>query len=196
MKVAAVTRALRSGDVITLRSPELDEAKGVLEYIRELARDAARNLNHPASFFEAMSESDERGFLESCEKHPTNFLIAAYLDNGRVIGTTGLAQSAPTFSRHTGELGLGVLAPYRKLGVGRVLMDALIEQAQANGIWNLMLRVRTFNAPAIALYESLGFRRVGVLHRVAALPDGLADEYLYQREGQREGQREAGQQPA
>jgi ribosomal protein S18 acetylase RimI-like enzyme len=183
MKIAPIVKKLRSGDSLTLRSPELDEAASVLEYIRELSRDAARNLNHPASFFESMAESDERAFLESCEKHPKNFLIAAYLEGGRVVGTTGITQSAPTFSRHTAELGLGVLAPYRKLGVGRVLMDVLIEQAQANGIWNLLLRVRTFNAPAIALYESLGFRRVGVLNRVASLPDGLFDEYLYQREG-------------
>jgi len=183
MEVTSLTKKLRGGEPVLLRSPRLDEAAIVLDYIRALSRDAARNLNHPASFFESMKVEDERGFLEMVAQHPKNFLIAAFV-NGEVVGTAGITQSAPTFSRHCAELGLGVLAPYRQQGVGRILMDAVIENATQLGVGNLLLHVRTFNAPAIALYESLGFRRVGILYRVAKLSDTeFADEYVYQREG-------------
>ena len=168
--------------MLELRSPDGADAAAVLAYIRALSKEAYRYLNHPPAFFEAMTLDVERAFLEGCAAHRKNVLIAASLD-GLVIGTTNISIHAASFSPHCAELGLGVLEPYRKMGVGRLLMETLIEAANAVGVWNLHLRVRTFNAPAIALYESLGFRRVGVLEAVAELPDGLADEYMYQRIG-------------
>jgi [ribosomal protein S18]-alanine N-acetyltransferase len=184
MKIPRVVMHLRTGEAVDLRSPDAADGAAVLSYIRSLSKEAFRNLNHPPEFFEAMTEEAEAAFLESCAKHPKNFFIAAFLD-GKVIGTTNITLETATFSPHCAELGLGVLEPYRQRGVGRLLMDALIDNAEKNGVWNLALRVRTFNAPAIALYDSLGFRRVGVLRQIAELPDGLADEYVYQREGSR-----------
>jgi putative acetyltransferase len=82
---------------------------------------------------------------------------------------------------HTGELGIGVLEEARGLGLGRALMDRVLAFGAANGITNVHLRVRTFNEPAIRLYESLGFTRVGTLKAVARLPEGDFDEHIYQR---------------
>ncbi len=62
--------------------------------------------------------------------------------------------------------------------------DAFAE-AERVGVWNLSLRVRTFNTPAIALYEHAGFFRVGTM-QAAALIEGLPeDEHIYQRLGSR-----------
>lgn len=154
----------------------------MLSYVRELSQEAWRSLAHPPEVFAALSEADERAFLESVDAHPRNFFVAAF-SAGRVIGAANVRVDTATFSQHSGELGLGVLAAYRRQGVARVLMQSLIEAASELGVWNLTLRVRTFNEPAIALYESLGFRRVGVLHGVTALPEGYVDEYVYQRCG-------------
>jgi ribosomal protein S18 acetylase RimI-like enzyme len=180
MKITPVERHLRTGERVELRSPDVAEAPELLSYIRALASEASRNLNHPPEFFEAITEEGEAAFLEACATHPKSFLLAAYVD-GHVVGTTNLTAASATFSPHCGELGLGVLASHRRKGVGRLLMEALIENAEKVGVDNLLLRVRAFNAPAIALYEALAFRRVGILYRVARLPDGFADEYLYQR---------------
>ncbi|HVH42419.1 MAG TPA: GNAT family N-acetyltransferase [Labilithrix sp.] len=182
MKIPAVVSRLRTGESVELRSPDAADASAVLDFIRALSREASRNINHPPEFFEAMTVEAEASFLESCAAHPTNFFIAAFL-GAAVVGTANISTSGASVSRHCAELGLGVLAMCREKGLGRRLMETLIENAQQNGVWNLQLRVRTFNEPAIALYDSLGFRRVGVLQRVAHLDDGFADEYVYQREG-------------
>jgi len=60
-------------------------------------------------------------------------------------------------------------------------MEKLIATCAEVGITNLTLRVRTFNQSAIHLYERLGFRRVGTLHAIVELPEGFADEHVYQR---------------
>lgn len=49
----------------------------------------------------------------------------------------------------------------RGRGVGRRLMDALERAAKKRGCDRLRLEVREKNRPAIALYESLGYRRIG-----------------------------------
>lgn len=181
MKISPVTTQLRTGETVELRSPGATEAGAVLDYIRALTREAHRNLNHPTEYFEAMSLESEAAFLQSNVAHPKNFFIAAFLDR-EVVGTTNIAVDPGSFSGHCAELGLGVLASQRSKGLGRLLLQTLITTARDNGVWNLRLRVRTFNEPAIALYESLGFRRVGVLHHVAKLEDGYADECVYQLE--------------
>ncbi|HUK62202.1 MAG TPA: GNAT family N-acetyltransferase, partial [Dongiaceae bacterium] len=56
--------------------------------------------------------------------------------------------------------GMGVTPEARRRGTGRVLMEALIEQARARAVTEVQLEVLEQNAPAIALYEALGFRRV------------------------------------
>lgn len=180
MRIPAFTTRLSTGDSLEVRSPVGSDAAAMLVYVRELSREAWRALAHPPEVFAAMSDADERSFLEGVAAQPRSFFLAAFCA-GRVIGTTNLRVDAATFSQHCGELGLGVLADYRRRGVARLLMASLIQVATELGVWNLTLRVRTFNEPAIALYESLDFRRVGTLRGVTALPEGYVDEYLYQR---------------
>lgn len=50
---------------------------------------------------------------------------------------------------------------YRRRGIAAALISLLAEQAQAIGLAFLTLEVRESNAPAIALYEKLGFTTVG-----------------------------------
>jgi len=50
----------------------------------------------------------------------------------------------------------------KRQGIGRLLLSALIQTAQGRGVEVIHLEVRAGNAPAIALYEGLGFQRVGL----------------------------------
>ena len=58
-------------------------------------------------------------------------------------------------------MNIAVHPDYRRKGVARQLIDALTEKLAANGIRSLMLEVRASNAPAISLYEKLGFALAG-----------------------------------
>jgi ribosomal protein S18 acetylase RimI-like enzyme len=55
-----------------------------------------------------------------------------------------------------GVHGLWVEPDVRRRGLGRAVMDALLEWGAEQGATTLWLHVETDNAPAIALYESLG----------------------------------------
>jgi ribosomal-protein-alanine N-acetyltransferase len=62
-------------------------------------------------------------------------------------------------------LAIGVLPDARRMGVGRRLLDAVIEHGRAHGAARLVLEVRADNDAALALYRRAGFaevaRRVG-----------------------------------
>ncbi len=75
--------------------------------------------------------------------------------------------------------GMGVAPGRRRGGLGRALMVSLIEQARRRAVREIVLEVLEQNTPAIALYESLGFRRFRMLDvwlLEAPLPAGPARE--------------------
>lgn len=59
-------------------------------------------------------------------------------------------------------LNIAVRPDLRRSGYGRRLLSILLQVAVKMGITRSVLEVRTGNTAAIGLYESLGFRRIGV----------------------------------
>jgi ribosomal protein S18 acetylase RimI-like enzyme len=57
--------------------------------------------------------------------------------------------------------GIGIRPDFRRKGLARLLMTASIFHAAQNGMNNLILEVDIENKQAIALYEKIGFRKVG-----------------------------------
>jgi [ribosomal protein S18]-alanine N-acetyltransferase len=88
-----------------------------------------------------------------------NRYVAARVD-GRLIGYAGIARLGRTppfeYEIHT----IGVDPVYQGKGIGRAMMDRLLDFAGPDAV--VYLEVRTDNSPAIALYTSLGFVIVGL----------------------------------
>ena len=61
----------------------------------------------------------------------------------------------------TDVMNVAVHPDYRRRGIAEMLINALVTELKNRGSHALMLEVRASNAPAIALYEKLGFRQVG-----------------------------------
>ena len=65
-------------------------------------------------------------------------------------------------------LNVAVAPEARRRGVARAILDRVEAQGREQGARVSMLEVRRGNAPAIALYRSLGYREVGVRPRYYA----------------------------
>ena len=70
----------------------------------------------------------------------------------------------------------------RGRGLARLLVAALVADAQAAGVETLTLDVRGNNHAAMALYESLGFSVCGRLPDFVAVGDERWDRVLYRRD--------------
>ena len=58
-------------------------------------------------------------------------------------------------------MNIAVHPEHRRKGIAEALVAALTEALRSGGIQSLMLEVRASNAPAISLYEKLGFAMAG-----------------------------------
>ena len=84
------------------------------------------------------------------------FLVAE--QDGAVVGYVG----CQTVLDEGYITNVAVSPDCRRQGIGRALVGALASHARGQGLSFVTLEVRASNAPALALYEGAGFRRVGV----------------------------------
>ena len=67
---------------------------------------------------------------------------------------------------------VGVDRAYQRRGIAAAMMAYLIDSARKRGARRMLLEVSVENAPAIALYERLGFGRIGLRRRYYQ-PEGI-----------------------
>lgn len=114
-----------------------------------------------ASFSMPWSPNDFRDLLT---RDYCLYLVA--LIDGRIAGCAGLTNLC-----NEGNIDNVVIAEeFRGKGVGTKLLAELIVQGKAEGIDAFTLEVRVSNAPAIHVYEKLGFVSEGIRPRFYERP--------------------------
>ena len=137
--------------------------------------DAPRCAEFEALLFEGDDPWPAQAFLDELAAGHNHY-VGARID-GTLVGYAGIARlgrHAPfEYEVHT----IGVDPGYQGRGIGRRLLDDLLAFAEQGAVF---LEVRTDNAAAIALYESVGFVTVGLRKRYYRVSG--ADAYTMRRE--------------
>lgn len=89
--------------------------------------------------------------------NPLSLWLVAETD-GKVCAYVG----SQTVMDETDMMNIAVHPDFRRKGIAAALIAELIDQLKMRGSRVLRLEVRKSNAPAIALYRSLGFQELGV----------------------------------
>lgn len=115
----------------------------------------------------------EKSFRNEIDHRHGIFRVA--LENGEVVGYGGLWLVID--EAHVTNV---AIAPtHQRRGIGRRLMIQLLEGAKTAGMTCATLEVRAGNAPALSLYEKLGFERSAV--RRGYYPDNKEDAVVMWR---------------
>jgi ribosomal protein S18 acetylase RimI-like enzyme len=104
-------------------------------------------------------------------------LSCAVYDDERMVGLAMVARRG-----NEGWIGgVGVIPQYRGRGIGRQIMDYVMARATADGIKRVRLEVITANERARALYDSLGFQQLRLLHIAEGRSQGItpSDAFTY-----------------
>jgi L-amino acid N-acyltransferase YncA len=103
----------------------------------------------------------------------------------------GWAALSPVSGRHVysgvAEVSVYVAALARGIGVGKVLLKALIDESETHGLWTLQAGIFPENTASIALHKSCGFREVGVRQRIGQMNGTWRDVLLLERRSTRTG---------
>jgi len=101
---------------------------------------------------------------------------------GRVVGWASLNQFNPRpVYDHVADFSVYVERGWRGRGIGRRLMEALIDLARGAGYHKMVLATLANNAVGIALYARVGFTHVGVYREHGQLDGRWIDVVIMER---------------
>ncbi|SFI58621.1 phosphinothricin acetyltransferase [Microbacterium saccharophilum] len=104
---------------------------------------------------------------------PAGLRLVAEDDVGDVVGWAAASPvSARPAYRGVVEHSVYVDRRARGTGIGRLLLSALLEAADAEGIWTVQSSIFPENAASLRLHEAAGFRVIGRRERIAKSATG------------------------
>ncbi len=102
--------------------------------------------------------------------------------NGDVVGWAALTPvSGRCVYAGVAHLSVYVAAAARGQGVGKALLQKLIEESERCGFWMLEAGIFPENAASIALHKSCGFRIVGYREKIGQMDGIWRDTLLLER---------------
>jgi phosphinothricin acetyltransferase len=133
---------------------------------------------------DATFETDAPAWDEWDSNHLPNPRLVAR-DADTVLGWAALSPvSRRRVYAGVGEVSVYVCESARGLGLGRALLEALIEESEGHGVWTLQAGIFPENIPSIKLHLRCGFRLVGRRERIGKLKGVWRDTILFERRSQ------------
>ena len=148
-----------------LASPACDWAALAGEDLPEIV--AIEQAAHPYPWSEAV--------FEDCLR--AGYRLDGAFDRGRLLGYSVVMRVLDEWHL----LNLCVDPASQRRGVGRFLLERVLEAARVDGASCVLLEVRAGNRAAIALYESAGFADIGHRKAYYPAPDGREDARVMRR---------------
>jgi phosphinothricin acetyltransferase len=129
----------------------------------------------------ATFEKDIPAYADWDSAHMKSCRLVAVKEN-EILGWAALS---PVSNRcvygGVGEVSIYVEKNSRSIGIGKFLMDALIEESEQEGLWTLQSGIFPENKGSIKLHEQTGFRFLGKRERVGKLDGVWKDNLLFER---------------
>lgn len=83
------------------------------------------------------------------------------------------------------EVSVYIASNYRGQGIGKVLLEKVIESSEENGIWTLNAATFPENEASIQLHVRCGFRKIGIRERIGQLDNVWRDTVIMERRSPR-----------
>lgn len=135
-----------------IRTATAADAQGLAEIYNHAVENTVAILN------ETLVDADNRAAWVA-QRQGDGFPVLVAEEDGLILGYASYGPWRPFHGfRETVEHSVYVRAGQRGKGLGRKLMQALIEQAKADGLHMMVAAVTAGNDASIKLHENLGFQ--------------------------------------
>jgi phosphinothricin acetyltransferase len=122
---------------------------------------------------------DTRAWL--VERGPRHPVIVAEVD-GTVVGWASLNRfNARAAYDAVADFSVYIERSWRGKGIGRQLLERLIELARGIGFHKMVLAAMAYNSAGLALYTDAGFTRVGIYHEQGQLDGQWVDVVIMEK---------------
>ncbi len=139
-----------------------------------------RGIDERGATFETAPRSTQDMLLRLSDS--TRYPLLVAVRDRQVLGWAGLGAYRPR-ACYAGiaEFSIYIDAAARGHGVGKVLLQALVDAAAERGFHKLVSRIFPFNQASRALCRSVGFREVGVYEKHGQLDGRWLDVVIVER---------------
>lgn len=171
------TYSLKNGQEVTIRTPEEEDAQGLID-LMQIVDCETRFLAREPGEFKATLEEEKCFIKHRLSDDSGQFLIAEI--HGEIIGScsVGIVMGYQRF-QHRASLGIVVKKDFWRWGIGKILLSSVIDWCKKRGVEQLELDVIVDNKRGIGLYESFGFKVFGTKKNALKYADGTyGDEYF------------------
>lgn len=146
---------LKNGKILTIREANKSDAGKIITYINTIAGESDF-LTFGIGEFHMTVEMEEE-MIDKISKQRNALFIVAEVE-GEIVGNLSFSGGARPRVEHTGEFGVSVLKEYWGMGIGKNLVECLIQWSKETSIIRkINLRVREDHIRGINLYQWLGF---------------------------------------
>lgn len=170
MKYEPKEITLKNGQLCTLRNAIEDDAEEMIIYLKRTNAETTFMARYEDEI--TVTVDEEKAFLAASLGDPQRIMISALIGGSLVASAGFSAISAYERTRHRAEFGISILKEFWNLGLGSVIMSALLESAKAAGYEQLELEVVAENERAFALYKKFGFEVYGTRENTFKYRDG------------------------
>lgn len=167
---------LKSGELLILRKPIIEDAQKMIEYLNIVGGESDNLLFGKGEF--RLTVEQEMEYIKSLS-NSTNTLMILGIINNSIVSVAQISGSNRKRIAHNSELSISVKKEYWRKGIGSIVMEELIRFAKENGtIKNISLGVKASNSKAMKLYEKFGFEKTGVHKNFFNINGNFEDEIL------------------
>ena len=151
----------KKGLEVIFRYPTHEDAKAIIDFYNMVGGETTY-LSFCAGEYRVTEES-QKEMIDEANSSSNSTMMLAVLDN-EIIGIGTISSNQKTKGRHVGILGIVIAQKYCNDGIGKIMMDELINWCKMNGITRkITLVTAQDNQSAVALYEKCGFETEGIL---------------------------------
>ncbi|MCR1842619.1 GNAT family N-acetyltransferase [Murimonas intestini] len=168
---------LSDGRHCILRSACTEDAEDLVQYLKITSAETPYLMREPEEI--TLTSAQEKDFLQTMEEAKRELLLIARVD-GKHAGNCSLS-SCGSYKRyaHRCNIAIALYQEYCGMGLGKAMLNTVLETAAGCGYEQAELEVVTANTAAVRLYKSLGFEIYGEQPHSMKYKDGsYANEYL------------------
>jgi len=158
---------------IIIRKAQIEDAQSILDYLDQIGKESD-NLTFGEEGIGYTLEDEEK-MIQGYEENLNSTMFIA-LDLNQIVSIGNLSASKRDRTKHISVLGISVLKSHWRIGIGKQMMNTLIEFAkQAPDTKSIHLEVRSDNHVAKHLYESVGFKKNTTIPKMMFIKDQYYD---------------------
>jgi len=161
-------------NIIKIRKAALEDIDGITKIYNEaILKTAATFDTEPKTI-----EEQKEWFIS----HGSKNSILVVEKNDIIVGWAALSiWSDRCAYSDTAEISLYIKEEHQNKGLGRRLLEAIVQEGQKANLHTVIARITEGNEVSVHLHESVGFFHIGVMKEVGYKFDKRLDVYLMQK---------------